>query len=82
MTFELALLALEAGAEEHLLVAVVADGDHVEGLGEPMRDVVRHACAHRGRAWRARHAAAHHRLTHKRRCNANASGRHVGDVIS
>lgn len=58
MTLELALLAFEPGSEEHLLLAVVAGGNHVEFLGEAVRDVVGHAAPHSGRARRARRTRA------------------------
>lgn len=52
MTLELALLTLEAGTEQHLLITVVAGCYHVECLCEPMSYVVRHAPAYSGRARR------------------------------
>lgn len=55
MTLVLALLALETGAQKHLLVAIVARGDHLEGLGEAVLDGVAHAARYVGRARGAWH---------------------------
>lgn len=73
VTLKLALLTLQSRSKQHLLITVVACGYHIEGLGEAVRDVMRHAAAHGGRAGRAGGHAHHSLRTRKNRfkCSEN-----------